>query len=410
MAHQAGSRESVNGEQGEKFRWVDGVEDVLKREVLSTCAVAWCKGSLRGTELLAELKREGFTGCSVMRIAGAAYLLMFMNEEDRRDMLSRPVINQWFTKVEEWKPGVQIGSWSVWLSMVGIPMNLWSEGTFQSIAQVWGSLEVEVVYSHDLICNCADSDTVVSSYDNQWEFDQLQSMRDNLTFAPVMMHNPVEVDGVANWDEWVGMVERNIELRSDHMDVMWGSQPELEPPKWNTAQVRYVTVAENQEQMLELEWNTQLDKDLDFSISNLNLMEKSAHFTIALTYSDSDLVPVPISIVSALVVPEVHVVVTNGVARKVRSINEVTIATRSEEQRGVPIKARGTNRRGNAKAGSVAGGSFVNCSLSYSDIQARQQAIRREVEATLQLELWWGGDGNSGRGIDFELVAYYIAA
>ncbi|KAK9010269.1 hypothetical protein V6N11_036782 [Hibiscus sabdariffa] len=141
-------------------------------------------------------------------------------------------------------------------------------------------------------------------------------MRDNLTFAPVMMHNPVEVDGVANWDEWVGMVERNIELRSDHMDVMWGSQPELEPPKWNTAQVRYVTVAENQEQMLELEWNTQLDKDLDFSISNLNLMEKSAHFTIALTYSDSDLVPVPISIVSALVVPEVHVVVTNGVARK----------------------------------------------------------------------------------------------
>ncbi|KAL4291546.1 hypothetical protein GQ457_14G018580 [Hibiscus cannabinus] len=45
-AHQAGSRESVNGEQGVKFRWVDGVEDVLKRNVLSTCAIAWCKGSL----------------------------------------------------------------------------------------------------------------------------------------------------------------------------------------------------------------------------------------------------------------------------------------------------------------------------------------------------------------------------
>ncbi|KAK8697502.1 hypothetical protein V6N13_113647 [Hibiscus sabdariffa] len=218
-AHQAGSRESVNGEQGEKFRQVDGVEDVLKREVLSTCAVAWCKGSLRGTELLAELKREGFTGCSVMRIAGAAYLLMFTNEEDMRAMLSRPAINQWFTKVEEWKPGVQIGSHSAWLPVVGIPMNLLSEGMFRSISQVWGSLvrvkdamakpqsferarflietpsvdrieetlellwvvesyririqEVEVVHSHELMCNFVDSNTTVSSDDNQGEFDKL---------------------------------------------------------------------------------------------------------------------------------------------------------------------------------------------------------------------------------------------
>ncbi|KAL4308766.1 hypothetical protein GQ457_01G017430 [Hibiscus cannabinus] len=85
------------------------MEDVLKREVLSTCAVVWCKGSLRGTELLAELKREGFTSYSMMRIAGAAYLLMFTNEEDKRAMISRTAIKQWFTKVEKWKPGVQIG-------------------------------------------------------------------------------------------------------------------------------------------------------------------------------------------------------------------------------------------------------------------------------------------------------------
>ncbi|KAK8656375.1 hypothetical protein V6N13_098328 [Hibiscus sabdariffa] len=138
--HQAGSRESVNGEQEEEYRRVDGMEDVLKREVLTTCAVAWCKGSLRGTELLATLKREGFTGFSLMRISGAAYLLMFTNEEDMRDMISRPAINQWFTKIEGWKPGVQIGSRSAWLSVVGIPIHLWSEGMFRNIAQVWGSL------------------------------------------------------------------------------------------------------------------------------------------------------------------------------------------------------------------------------------------------------------------------------
>ncbi|KAK8644417.1 hypothetical protein V6N13_123724 [Hibiscus sabdariffa] len=159
--------------------------------MLSTCAVVWCKGSLRGTKLLAELKREGFIGCSMMRIAGAAYLLMFTTEEDRRAMLSRPAIKQWFTKVEEWKPRVQIGSRSAWLSVVGIPMNLSSEGTFQSIAQ-----EVEVVHSHDLMCNYADFDTVVSSDDNPREFDKLQPVRDNPTFAPGTLHSLVEVDGM----------------------------------------------------------------------------------------------------------------------------------------------------------------------------------------------------------------------
>ncbi|KAK9020454.1 hypothetical protein V6N11_010478 [Hibiscus sabdariffa] len=141
-----------------------------------------------------------------------------------------------------------------------------------------------------------------------------------------MLHILVEVDGDVNCDEWVGMVERNIDLRSEHMYVMWGSQPELEPPEWNTAhvrgvtiaenqeQVRGVTVAENQEQMLELEWNTQLDKDIDLSVSNLNLREESVHFTTVLTYSD--LVPIPVSIVYASVIPEVHVVVTNDVPHK----------------------------------------------------------------------------------------------
>ncbi|KAK8637511.1 hypothetical protein V6N13_064930 [Hibiscus sabdariffa] len=412
MDHQAGSRESVNGEQGEEYQRVDGMEDVLKREVLTTCAVAWCKGSLRGTELLAALKREGFTGFSLMRISGAAYLLMFTNEEDMRDMISRPAINLWFTKIEGWKPGVQIGSRSAWLSVVGIHIHLWSEGTFRSIAQVWGSLirvedataepqsferarflietpcvdrieetlklfwgeesyririhEVEVVHSHDLMCNGEDSDTVISSEDNQGEF--VQSVRDNPTFAPVMLPSHVDVSGDVNCDEWLGLVERNIALNSDHMDVMWESQPELEPSEWNTVKIRGETVftkmeqlrgepiAENQEQLLELEWNTQSGKDIEFSVSKSNLREESVHFTTVLNYSDFDLVPVPVSIVSTSVIPEVHVVVTNGVARKVRSINEVTITTGSEEQRGVLIKARGSSSSGKIQKGRVAGG------------------------------------------------------
>ncbi|KAK8663202.1 hypothetical protein V6N13_025081 [Hibiscus sabdariffa] len=173
MDHQAGSRESVNGEQGEEYRRVDGMEDVLKREVLTTCAVAWCKGSLRGTELLATLKREGFIGFSLMYVPNIA-----QGEESYRIRIQ----------------------------------------------------EVEVVHSHDLMCNCEDSDTVVLSEDNQREFDKLQSVRDNPNFAPVMLPSHVDVGGDVNCDEWLGLVERNIALNSDHMDVMWESQPELEPP------------------------------------------------------------------------------------------------------------------------------------------------------------------------------------
>ncbi|KAL4291538.1 hypothetical protein GQ457_14G012110 [Hibiscus cannabinus] len=279
---------------------------------------------------VADLKREGFTGFSMMRISGAAYLLMFTNEKDMRDLISRPAIKQWFTKIEGWKPGVQIGSRSVWLSVVGIPIHMWSEDTFCNIAQVWGSLirvedataepqsferarfpietscvdrieetlklfwgeesyririqEVEVVHSHDLMCNCADSDTVVSSEDKQGAVDKLQLVRDNPTFAPV------------NCDEWLGLIDRNIEVISDHVDVMWEAQPELEPPEWTSVkirgetafskmeQLRGETFTENQEQLLALEWVTQsdsrreilkcdceVDVDLKTSWSNANL-------------------------------------------------------------------------------------------------------------------------------------------
>ncbi|KAL4323805.1 hypothetical protein GQ457_11G024350 [Hibiscus cannabinus] len=279
MDHQAGLRESLNGEHGEEYRRVDGMEDVLKREVLTTCVVAWCKGSLRGMELLADLKRKGFIA-----------------------------IKQWFTKIEGWKPGVRIGSRSVWLSVVGIPIHLWSEDTFCNIAQVWGSLirvedataepqsfeharflietscvdrieetlklfwgeesyririqEVEVVHSHDLMCNYADSDTVVSSEDKQGAVDKLQLVRDNPTFAPV------------NCGEWLGLVDRNIEVISDHVEVMWEAQPELEPPEWTSVKIRGETVfskmeqlrgetfTENQEQLLALEWVTQSGEKL----------------------------------------------------------------------------------------------------------------------------------------------------
>ncbi|KAK8715173.1 hypothetical protein V6N13_042511 [Hibiscus sabdariffa] len=83
------SRESVNGCQRSGYRQVVGVVNEAKREVLNMCVVVWSKGTLRGTSLMAELKMAGFHGYSVMRIAGVTFLLMFLNEADRRAVLDR---------------------------------------------------------------------------------------------------------------------------------------------------------------------------------------------------------------------------------------------------------------------------------------------------------------------------------
>ncbi|KAK8704000.1 hypothetical protein V6N13_047636 [Hibiscus sabdariffa] len=235
-------------------------------EVLKTCVIAWCKGSLRGSELVAELKMAGFHGCLVMQIAGAVYLLMFTNEEDKQVVLARLDLTQWFTKVKGSTLGVQVGSRSAWLLVVGIPMHLWSKETFRRIAQLWGRLirvedatteprgferarfliettsldridetlelalgawsgririqEVEVVRSHDLVCHCKDSDTLVSSEDKQGDLDKFQMLRDNPIYAPVVASSPADIDRVAAWDEWVGVVDRYEGSKSEHMDVM----------------------------------------------------------------------------------------------------------------------------------------------------------------------------------------------
>ncbi|KAK9040964.1 hypothetical protein V6N11_016097 [Hibiscus sabdariffa] len=140
----------------------------------------------------------------------------------------------------------------------------------------------------------SDQNTVVSSEDNQGAVDKLQLIRDNPTFAPVILPSHVDVSGDVNCDEWLGLVDRNIEEIFDHVDVMWESQPELVPPEWNTLKIRGETVftkmeqlrgeliAENQEQLLALEWVTLSDKDIEFSVSQTNFREESVHFTTAL--------------------------------------------------------------------------------------------------------------------------------
>ncbi|KAK8571376.1 hypothetical protein V6N13_103502 [Hibiscus sabdariffa] len=140
-----GSIQSITGGRREPYRRVMGILDEAKGEVLASCAVAWCKESLRGATLVNELHQAGLKGCSFIQAAGDMVLLLFATLEERQAVLDRSDFNSWFTKVVAWSPDIIISSRSVWISLVGVPVSLWSSDTFENIARLWGSLCETVV-------------------------------------------------------------------------------------------------------------------------------------------------------------------------------------------------------------------------------------------------------------------------
>ncbi|KAK8686052.1 hypothetical protein V6N13_125079 [Hibiscus sabdariffa] len=160
----------------------------------------------------------------------------------------------------------------------------------------------------------------------------------------------------------------------------------VQPVLLQEAPVVWETDGESPGIVLELEWNSHQDKPLGIPISKSNdCLDNSVNFSTALTYTETDLVHVPITGIPDLAESSMEVVVSNGVMRKVRLVNDLILVTGSVEQRGVIEKAKGNNRRRKVKPVSGNEASFLNCSLSDSYIQARQHAILHEAMATVQL-------------------------
>ncbi|KAL4377706.1 hypothetical protein GQ457_02G029470 [Hibiscus cannabinus] len=203
-----GSNHSISGGHGGVYRRVTGVLDGSKKEVLETCVVVWCKGRSRG--------------CSVMRAAGDVVLLLFVMAEERQSMLDRSDLDRWFVKVLPWSPDIGFDSCSVWLSVLGVPMQFWSQDTFRNVAQLWGSLvlldestmdpksfeqarllietkhwdrimetievdcdgrlvpvrvqELEVVHAHDVVCRCEEVDASSEESDRETAQDDLAEL------------------------------------------------------------------------------------------------------------------------------------------------------------------------------------------------------------------------------------------
>ncbi|KAL4352342.1 hypothetical protein GQ457_06G013020 [Hibiscus cannabinus] len=250
-SHVLDSGESVTGKvRNGLHKSVTGVVAEDKLEVLDSCAMAWYKEGVRGRALVEELRRAEICGCSVMRISGAMVLLMFVTTEEHQALLDRYDLDRWFARIVAWSPEVRLDSRSVWVSVVGLPIHLWSHETFANLASLWGKLirvegytmepqsferarfltesdkmdrieemvevktseglvvqvrvqEVEVVHSHDVIFPC----------EQKSEKDDSVAVPNGVCEGPVTRENPLFWNGEADRgvvDEDVGLVHREV--------------------------------------------------------------------------------------------------------------------------------------------------------------------------------------------------------
>ncbi|KAK9043287.1 hypothetical protein V6N11_071633 [Hibiscus sabdariffa] len=65
-------------------------------------------------------------------------LLAFSDANLRQRLLSQDVLSTWFGRLDEWSASAEYTSRRAWLSISGLPIHLWSEGSFHYIDGLWG--------------------------------------------------------------------------------------------------------------------------------------------------------------------------------------------------------------------------------------------------------------------------------
>ncbi|KAL4319593.1 hypothetical protein GQ457_18G011020 [Hibiscus cannabinus] len=135
--------------KGSSRRRVIGEVEEEKLEILRFCAVGYCRRQCSVLDLAKEYRAAGLEGFTVMRVLGSLVLLIFLNEDQRRSILDKDVLQQWLENVMEWSPGLQLPNRRVWLSAWGIPIHAWSEVTFKRIASLWEDLRAHFLIETD---------------------------------------------------------------------------------------------------------------------------------------------------------------------------------------------------------------------------------------------------------------------
>ncbi|KAK8713111.1 hypothetical protein V6N13_148337 [Hibiscus sabdariffa] len=225
--------------------------------------------------------------------------------------------------------------------------------------------EMEVVHAHDIVCQCEEADA--SSEESDQEVRGREAAQDDFAELPGQVEKRVTDNG--GQDGPPG--EKGI--------TVWREGPLLAVSGEALAPVKVAVGDRGLQAVIESELDSTLHRD-------------------RATFSNSDLVGeenlsvVPVEVSAAVpghpVVSQSNpseVVVFGGVTRKVRSVNDLVINTVSGKQRTALLRAQSKRKGRKTDSAVQRGSSFANASLSDSDFRARQQALLREAEATVQL-------------------------
>ncbi|KAL4271658.1 hypothetical protein GQ457_13G012480 [Hibiscus cannabinus] len=501
---------------------VTGVVAEDKPEVMDSCAVAWCKEGLRGRALVEELRRAEIRGCSVMRISGAMVLLMFVTTEERQALLDRYDLDQWFARIVAWSPEVRLDSRSVWVSVVGLPIHLWSHETFANLASLCGKL-IRVECStmepqsferarffiesdkmdriEEMVEVKTSEGLVVQVRVQESEKDDSVDVPNGVCEGPVTRENPLfwngKADrGVANED--VGLVHREVSSSEQLRELgFMETQRALPPvPRLQDDAMRLACMRNDATRLTWMRNDATIPRvSRGFDLSGIyepdvdEIMLGNIKGIISLGFEAHQqpicgwqpltlreqagqgrrgvgvgraaaLPPTPTPLLSrpacshgvrGCLCPDglmahhqpiwveaasdsagaswprqkrgwgrwaaallktttrgwvvtngnkivsnqqvvahqdnsaVEIVLSKGLSRKVRSVNDLVIDTLSAEQRNRLLKAQGKGKRGRTRKDGGRGVSFANESLTYSDFVARQTELLKEAEATVQL-------------------------
>ncbi|KAL4303994.1 hypothetical protein GQ457_10G007720 [Hibiscus cannabinus] len=288
--------------------------------------------------LAKEMAAAGLDGFEIMWVAGLMVLLAFLDANSRQHLLSQDVLSTWFGHFVEWSASAEYASRRAWLSISGLPIHLWSEGSFRNIAGLWDKyLRVD------------------AATEEPTSFERARILID--TSVRGRIDEVVEVASLGTMFPIVDLVRvPAVEIRSwEGLDIV---HPSVSIAERDSLGVKVVGDCESAEKY----------------VCVVCVNGEGAPLTVVLGLAGAAATPV---------IGSAH-----GGARKVKSVNTLVEALGSPAQKRV-ITA-GTSRRGRGQPAKVsrveeAGGVVANELLTDSDIQARQRYLQSKAEATLKL-------------------------
>ncbi|KAK8655988.1 hypothetical protein V6N13_108550 [Hibiscus sabdariffa] len=120
--------------------FVEGIIDEDKVAILNCYTIGFSRKPCMIADMAREFQKKGIEGFSVIRIVSSLTLLMFDDDMNRMKVLESNCLTELLERIEVWTPSMGLPNWRAWLSVSGLPINVWSEETFSNIANLWRKL------------------------------------------------------------------------------------------------------------------------------------------------------------------------------------------------------------------------------------------------------------------------------